>query len=234
MSKLKLICSTALFAACLSSGFAPAYAQTRVALELVLAVDASSSVDAQEYRLQVDGYVRAFRDPDVIAAIQTLGSRGIAVTYVEWSSRFRQVQSVGWTHMHDAQGSHAFARAIAENANQLQASGTALGEAVIYSVDLFDGNGFAGDRRTIDVSADDRYNAGSSPTYARTVAEARQITVNGLAIDETGELTAYFADNVITGPDAFVITARSYDDFATALKHKLLRELGEPKLARAE
>ena len=54
----------------LALSFAPARAgEVKVALELVLAVDASSSVDPQEFDLQVSGHVNAFRDPDIIAAI---------------------------------------------------------------------------------------------------------------------------------------------------------------------
>ena len=208
-----------------------AEAREPVALELVLAVDASSSVDAAEYALQVAGYVAAFRDPEVIAAIEALAPKGLAVTYVEWSSRFRQVQSVGWTHIAGAADAHAFADAISQNANQLEASGTALGEAVLYCVELVTRNEIQSDRKVVDVSADDRYNAGSSPAYAQGVALRNGVTVNGLAIDPTGKLTDYFRQNVIVGADAFVVQANSFDDFAAALKRKLLRELGERPIA---
>ncbi|MBT3938295.1 MAG: DUF1194 domain-containing protein, partial [Pelagibacterales bacterium] len=40
-----------------------------VDLELVLAVDVSSSVDEEEYQLQIRGVGAAFRHPDIIAAI---------------------------------------------------------------------------------------------------------------------------------------------------------------------
>ena len=222
-----LFATSAFLIAVISTG----WCQTKVAVELVLAVDASSSVDDREYALQVEGYVRAFRDPSVIAAITGLGGTGIAVTYVEWSSRFRQVQSVQWMHVHDEASSRGFAQAIERQAKQLQASGTALGEAVLYSIELFDDNGFEGNRQIVDVSADDRYNAGSSPSYAQTRARQRNVIVNGLAVDPTGKLTQYFKDNVIAGPASFVVTANSYDAFATAIKSKLLRELRQVPLA---
>ncbi len=222
---MKLTLTTVLAASMTLCFEPPARAESQVALELVLAVDASSSVDQREYQLQISGYAKAFQDDDVILAIEALSPKGIAVTYVEWSSRFRQIQSVGWTHVFDRASAAAFGQAILNNANQLPASGTAIGEAVIYSSELFDNNGFTGDRRAIDVSADDRYNAGSTPSYARGVALAKNITINGLAVDATGELTAYFQNNVIGGPGSFVITATSFDDFETAIKKKLLREL---------
>ncbi len=211
--------------------FAPALhclaasAATPVALELVLAVDASSSVDDEEYALQVSGYVRAFRDADIIAAIEALQPAGVAVTYVEWSDRWQQVQSVDWTHVHDAAGAGVFAAAIEMQANMLQGSGTAIGDAISFSATLFDGNGYAGIRRVIDISADDRYNSGSHPTLARDRTVANNITINALAVDGSGALTKYFQKNVIGGPDAFVLSADSFADFAIALKRKLLREL---------
>ncbi|HSX81137.1 MAG TPA: DUF1194 domain-containing protein, partial [Candidatus Saccharimonadia bacterium] len=41
----------------------PVFAQTAVDLQLVLAVDASGSVDQRRFELQMQGYVAAFRDP---------------------------------------------------------------------------------------------------------------------------------------------------------------------------
>ena len=202
-----------------------ARAELPVALELVLAVDASSSVDDEEYALQVDGYVRAFRDAEVIAAIEALQPAGIAVTYVEWSDRWQQEQSVGWTHVRDASGATAFAGAISMQADMLQGSGTAIGDAISFSATLFEGNGFTGIRRVIDISADDRYNSGSHPSLARDRAVSSNITVNALAVDATGALTRYFQRHVIGGPEAFVLSADSFTDFAAAMKRKLLREL---------
>ena len=202
-------------------------AQQPVALELVLAVDSSTSVSDSEYQLQVTGYVDAFRDADVIAAIAALAPKGLAVTFVQWSSHRNQVQSVDWQHVTDKASAVAFSDAIAANARRIGGSSTAIGDAVLYSVDLLESNDFAGDRRTIDVSADDRYNAGSSPAYARDFATKRQIVVNGLVIDPTNELASFFRRKVIGGEGAFVMTIGSFEHFAHAIKLKLLRELAD-------
>ena len=49
----------------------------------------------------------------------------------------------------------------------------------------------------------------------------------GLAVttDRAG-LGRYFRDQVIGGPDAFVVTAQEYEDFVRAIRVKLLREIG--------
>ena len=61
--------AAALLLAC--SVCTPAFAQTAVDLQLVLAVDASGSVDQRRFELQKQGYVAAFRDPRVLRAIQS-------------------------------------------------------------------------------------------------------------------------------------------------------------------
>ena len=47
----------------------PVAAQTAVDLQLVLAVDASGSVDQYRFDLQKQGYVAAFRNPRVLKEI---------------------------------------------------------------------------------------------------------------------------------------------------------------------
>ena len=51
----------------------------KVDLELVLAVDVSSSIDETEARRQREGHVAALADPEVISAIQSGGYGRIAV-----------------------------------------------------------------------------------------------------------------------------------------------------------
>ncbi len=70
----------------------------RVDLELVLAVDASSSVSVAEFELQIQGLARAFRDPRVLQAVRASGDLGLAVSLVQWSDNRKQFLAVdcGW------------------------------------------------------------------------------------------------------------------------------------------
>lgn len=212
----------------------PGRAQTYVDLELVLALDASSSIAGDEFDLQIKGYAEAFRDPSVIAAISALRPHGIAVTLVQWSASFQQFQSVGWSHVHDRASAARFANAIATRSRKFIGFGTAIGSAIEYSVGLFGTGGFKGRRRVIDMSADERSNMGSHPSYMRRSAVEAGITVNALAVREGDDtLTEYFEKFVITGPAAFVISIETYADIAEAIRRKLLRELSAP-IALAE
>lgn len=199
---------------------------TPVDLALVLAVDSSSSVDGPEYDLQINGYANAFRDEDVIDAIERLDGTGIAVTFVQWSANFQQFQTVPWLQVVDRRSAEAFATAIETQSRKFLGFGTALGSAIEFSVKLFPKSRYHGRRKSIDISADERANMGAHPSYTRELATAAGVTVNGLAIlHDHPNLADYFHESVITGPDAFVQTVASYDDIANAIKRKLLREI---------
>ena len=75
----------------------------------------------------------------------------------------------------------------------------------------------------------------ASRTRCATAAARAGITINGLAIlNESPTLDLYYADHVIGGPDAFIITAHDYEDFARAIRLKLLKEIRGAPLAEAE
>src|SRR3954467_14578549 len=94
---------------------APSSAQSPppVDLALVLAVDASGSVDRVRFELQKQGYVAAFRHPRVIGAIESGPTQAIAVIMMQWTGPALQVTAVPWTRISDAASANAFADKIA-------------------------------------------------------------------------------------------------------------------------
>jgi hypothetical protein len=91
-------------------------------------------------------------------------------------------------------------------------------------------SGIAATRDVVDVSGDGRESVAREFTVlvdqARAMAISRGVVVNGLAIEnEVGDLADYYRDNVQTGPESFVIAAKTYEDFAEAMRLKLLREI---------
>ncbi|MDA0652016.1 MAG: DUF1194 domain-containing protein [Proteobacteria bacterium] len=80
-----------------------------VDLELVLAVDVSRSVDAEEAALQRTGYVEAFRHPSVIDAISHGRLGRIAVAYFEWGAYGDTNLVIDWTLIKDKVSSNKFA-----------------------------------------------------------------------------------------------------------------------------
>ncbi|MCG8559505.1 MAG: DUF1194 domain-containing protein [Hyphomicrobiales bacterium] len=199
---------------------------TQVDLELVLAVDTSASVDSWEYRLQMEGLIRAFRDPVVVAAIRGTGPGGIAVTLVHWSSAHEQRQIVPWMQITDAASADRFAAAIAANRGRSFSDSTGIGEAIRYGERLIRRNRFEGRRKSIDVSGDGSNNSGTPPLYVRELVVAEGVTINGLTIlDQEPFLYDYYIRNVIGGAGAFVMTVESYHDIINGMRAKLLREI---------
>ena len=212
----------------------PARAQQSVALELVLAVDTSTSVDGREFALQQRGFAEAFRHPDVIAAIERAGG-GVAVSLVHWSGRGKQRTSVGWTIVHDGEGAAALAAKI-ERSGRLLDGFTDIAGAISFSLQSLQSNGLEGRRKVIDVSGDGTSN-GPSAAAARDAAIASGVTVNGLVIHneeyDLGELAKinlfdHYETHVVGGPGAFLMAAKDFDDFRSAIRKKLVREITGP------
>ncbi len=207
-----------------------AAAQQTIELELVLAIDASGSVDATEFDLQLRGIALALQDPVVAAAIET--TDGVAVSVVQWAGPSHQVQATDWALLTDGLSAAAHGAAILAGGRQMFGE-TAIAQAMQFSAALMNDNGFRGRRRAIDVSGDGATNYGRSPGYMRDRLAAAGITVNGLAIlNEDPNLEQYYAENVIGGPGAFVMVATDYADFAEVFRRKLIQEiLGGPVAA---
>jgi hypothetical protein len=197
-----------------------------VDLELVLAIDGSRSIDADEFTLQLGGIAAAFRDCAFFTALHSAAPRGIAVTLVQWAGHENQAQVVAWRHVGDARSAAAFADEVLAAGRRLIPGPTGIGSAIRYSYRLMDANGFAGNRQVIDVSGDGYNNSGNRPEIARDEALARGVTINGLTVtNEIPGLDLYFSTRVIGGLGAFVIEALDFERFAEAFKLKLIREI---------
>jgi hypothetical protein len=160
----------------------PAKAQTNVDLQLVLAVDASGSVNDARFELQKQGYAAAFRNPQVIKAIQSGGEQSIAVTMMQWTGPFMHVQVVPWTLLKDAASAKAFADAISGSQRELFGGGTSISGAIDQSMMLLSQSPFKSPRRTIDVSGDGANTSGRSIIAAREDAVRQGVSINGLPI----------------------------------------------------
>jgi len=208
-----------------------------VDLELVLAVDASGSVDEEEFRLQLSGIAAAFRDPEIQQAIVSGSEHRIAVALVVWSdSNFPKVPTT-WHVLHDAQTANSFADIVETfhlktgRSKGIGGGGTSIGDAIDYAIGMIEVNGIEGTRRVIDVSGDGvETDPWAVPATmlpeARIMAARAGITVNGLAIlNDYRRLNTYYQDNMIVGEGSFVLDAVDYEDFKRAIFEKLLREI---------
>lgn len=225
MSTLKL-CTALLALAIVVEAGAPARAQTAVDLQLVLAVDASGSVSDARFELQKLGYVAAFRNPRLLAAIRSGSTQAIVVTMTQWTGPELQIQVVPWVLIGDEASMLAFADAIEKAPRQLFGGGTSISGAIDYAMTLFPKSGFGSVRRVIDISGDGSNNRGRPVTQARDDAVRAGVSINGLPILMLEPfLDQYYWNNVVGGPGAFVVAAESYETFADAVLKKLITEI---------
>lgn len=209
-----------------------------VDIELVLAVDVSWSMDHDEQLLQRQGYVGALLHPDVLTAI-TAGDWGrIAVTYVEWAGAGLQQVLVPWTLIDGPETAQDFAaRLAAAPLGRLRR--TSISGALAFSGTLFDDNGYEGFRRVIDISGDGPNNMGGPVTDERDKLIEAGVTVNGLPIMirrssydpffQITNLDIYYEDCVIGGFGAFMVVVKDADEFAEAIRRKLILEIAGAK-----
>ncbi len=204
---------------------------TTVELELALAVDVSGSVDHTEFALQVQGLSVAFRHPSVAAAIEATGPAGIAVAVVQWSCPGRQARVVDWTWLRSAADARRLAGRIAAMGRRF-AGETSIEFALRFAMRELAANDYNARRSVIDISGDGRSHQGDDTAGVRDRVVAAGITINGLAIlNEAPDLDSYYREAVVGGPGSFLMIADDYQDFVTAIRRKLVREIGGPAIA---
>ena len=197
-----------------------------VEVELVLLADASGSISAEEIRFQRQGYAQAITDPSVLRVIEQSAYGKIAVTYVEWAAHTGQVTP--WMVVEGPETAQAFATELLAQP-QMAFGRNAIGTALLDGKRLIETNAFDGWRKVIDFSGDSPNSfAGPSIQSARDEVLAAGIIINALAIStfERPHTPQVYRDDIIGGPGAFVVEAEGRDDFADAVRRKLILEIG--------
>lgn len=202
----------------------PAAAQDQCRLALLLGVDVSASVDAQEYALQTAGIAGALIAPEIVEAFLN-GPGPVALSIFEWSGRFQQELIVDWTLVTSEEDLTRIAERVARQQRRHEDFPTALGYALGYAAGHFS-TAPPCLFQTLDISGDGMNNDGFAPAAAYAHFPFDGITVNGLAIGGASRgIEDYYLQEVIRGPGAFVEYATSHADFADAIRRKLEREL---------
>src|SRR5262245_29552541 len=205
-----------------------------VDVAVVFAVDFSSSIDPETADLQRMGHAAALTSPEIVAAIAHNYLGCISVAYFEWSSPGRARVVLPWTTICGIEDAEAAARSISKNGdtgfNRKARAGTSVSSAIDVGSLLLDQFPGKADRKVIDISGNGENNDGLLVGPSRLNAIAKGYTINAIAIPEKGEkpdhrLASYFADNVIGGPFAFVMTTTGPSDYTAALRRKLVTEI---------
>jgi hypothetical protein len=212
---------------------AQAAGATAVDLALILAVDASMSIDESEAGTQRAGYIHALRDKRIGDAIKGGPIGRIALTYMEWSSPYHQTVIIPWRILKDGGDAKKFADEL-DATPYKSGSTTSISGGIDFAVKLFKSPEFEPARKVIDVSGDGYSDYGRPVTVARDAAVAAGITINGLPVmnerpkwkqSAPADLDTYYRDNVIGGPGSFFLAVRNLEDFSRSVLQKMVLEI---------
>jgi len=205
-----------------------------VDLELVLAVDVSGSIDDDEAALQRQGYISAINDPRILQMIASGRHGRIAMTYVEWAGDHHQQVIADWAVVHNAASARRFTDEIAAKPI-IVAHWTSISAAMDFAVERLRRSPHRSRRRVIDISGDGANNNGEAVLIARARVLEAGITINGLPIINgrpsryghlpIQNLDTFYKDCVIGGTGAFMVVANGFNDFARAIRRKMILEI---------
>lgn len=204
-------------------------------LALALALDVSGSVDEREYALQTRGLAEALADTTVQRALLVSPGFPVALAIYEWSSSSHQRLVLNWTLVRSTEDIEAIRARLLSWERIPAPEATGLGAALVFgkalladAPDCFD--------HTLDVSGDGKNNDWPLPDRLKDEGHLDGLRINALVVatemtvsrwseNSTAELAAYFRSRIIQGPGSFIEVALGYEDYARAMRRKLLREL---------
>ncbi len=202
-------------------------ASVGVDMVLVISLDVSASVDAQEFGLMREGLARAISSRDVMDAVASGTHGAIAVSIVQWSGFQEQDVRIAWSRLSSQNQHLEFAGEIRNMRRRWHDGATDLGGAIDQAREMVLSAPFETTRRVIDIAGDGTNNVNQSPQIARDRAVAAGVIINALAVNDTpGGLVNYYLNFVIGGNGAFVETTLNYRGFEHAMRRKLVREIG--------
>jgi hypothetical protein len=202
---------------------------------LALGLDVSGSVDAREYRLQMDGVAQALMSPTVKSALLSQPNAPLMLLVFEWSGPEDQHIVIPWTRIHSPDTIANVAQSLNETQRRVASPGTALGQAMRAGAAFLDQTQCW--TKTLDISGDGESNLGIRPRDAKPAIKDGNITINALVIGaddatsgdnrqaEISSLSSYFRAEVLLGADAFVETSLGFADYPNAMTRKLEREI---------
>jgi hypothetical protein len=204
-------------------------ARADVDTALVLSVDVSSSVDQGRYSLQMEGIASALEDESVIGAFLSGPNRSIMVALLTWTDSPRI--AISWTKIASAEDARAFAGRV-RVVNRHIGVFTCVSRMFQFLPRLLKRLPEPAARVVIDVSGDgsDNCNPGRPAADVREELVSQNVTVNGLPIlegPEASTIEAWYRANVKGGPGAFIFPAISYQEFGTAIRQKIIKEISD-------
>jgi hypothetical protein len=202
---------------------------------IVTGLDVSSSINAMETLIQIEGMAQAIKSPAVVNAIQNgkLGRIGFTVfvwadgdypDLVSWRAIAGQADA-------DAASTEILAKlqALMDSASRSVGTLTNLSGAIDHASALLDGAPFHAKRRIVNIIGNGEDNVGEDPVRARAELIARGATINGVVVGGDPAVLNYYRNMVIGGRTAFVLPADKAETLAQIFAMKFVSEIASAK-----
>ena len=210
----------------------PARAATPVDLAIVVSLDRSESIDAEDARSQIEGLLYTLRHSRFRHTVASGPLGRIALAVVTWSSFGRHQVILPWTRIAGPADAEAAAGVLERDFDRQRVTRHGTQTDIAFAIEVamlqLDVLPWQAHERVINVVADGISNIGRVARVDRDAAVAQGITVNGLIMGQGSAieiLSRYFNREVIGGPTAFLQASTTPPEFARAMLRKMILEM---------
>jgi hypothetical protein len=203
---------------------------------IITALDVSSSINAQETVLQIDGVAEAITSPAVVGAIVN-GKHGCINFQVFLWADGEYPALVDWTVISSQEDAEAvagtiraaldgIAKGMKDASKRNWGTLTNLSGAIDHANELLD-TAPPAERILVNIAGNGEDNVGEDPTRARAALIARGVTINGVVIGGDKEVLAYYRTQVVGGEYARTWAANSTAEVAGTFALKFMAEIAQ-------
>ncbi len=210
----------------------PARAQMRVDLAIVVSLDRSESIDADDARAQIEGLLYTLRHGRFRDTVASGPYGRVALNVTTWSSFGNFEEILPWTPIAGPADAEAAAQVLELDFNRARdarhGTQTDIAFAIEVGIMKLAEIPWPANRQVINVVADGVSNIGRIARVDRDRAIELGITVNGLIMGKGSQieaLTRYFKREVIGGPAAFIEKSTTPPEFSEAMLRKMILEM---------
>lgn len=198
---------------------------------IITGLDVSSSINAQETMLQIDGMAQAIRSPAILAAIQHGQHGRIGFAVFVWADG-DYPELVSWRTIGSQEDAEATSREISSRLEALIDSSarsvgtlTNLSGAIEHASEMLLQAPYPTKRAIVNIIGNGEDNVGEDPQRARAALLARGATINGVVVGGDPAVLNYYRHQVIGGRTAFVLPADSAETLVQVFAMKFVSEI---------
>ena len=234
----RLILAIIIIAFCILFVGRPRADEYPVDANIITALDVSSSINAQETMLQIEGMARAIRSPAVVAAIGAGKLRRIGFMIFAWADGDFPVLAAWQVIATADDADRAAADIMTRLQNLIDTSSRSVGTltnlsaALEHAADLLSDGPYSSRRSVVNVIGNGEDNVGEDTERARADLLAMGATINAVAVGGDPAILNYYRSQVIGGRLAFVLPVSRVEEMTAVLAAKFSSEISSLNIER--